>query len=307
MNIRTVFHCFHSRKPEHNLLPSGTFFLIDTANLLGHTGPQHAARTLGAVSADLSAQGYRAVFFLEYRSYVWVRRRQDSERDASLLDAFVGREDFALVDEDVGLEKSEADAIILQAAEALPGSVCLTKDKFMDYAGIHPNIIPGRILGFTVVKLDDRMLIAVKGLKRAISIGAAGLKTTFEKSSLEHEANDSQRDCVASVVTRRSGSTSAGGVCSERSAKRYAARTVSKHSKKNLEDIRALVAGDWDYREPLNDDREKRRAECERRYSRLRIQAIREGRFHLPHFSSKRREEAGLAALGAMLNYGRVA
>ena len=307
MNIHNVFNCFHSRKPEHNLLPSGTFFLIDTANLLGHTGPQHAARTLEAVSADLSAQGYRAVFFLEYRSYVWVRRRQDSEGDASLLDAFVGREDFALVDEDVGLGKSEADAIILQAAEALPGSVCLTKDKFKDYAGIHPDIIPCRVRGFTVVKLDDRMLIAVSGLKRAISIDAAGLKTTFGESSVAFAAKDSQSGCAASVVRHRSGSVYADCVCTKRHAKRYAARITLKPSKKNLEEIRALVAGDWDCHESFNEDREKRRVESDRRYRRIRIQAIREGRFHLPHFSSKHREEAGLAALGAMLNYGRVA
>ena len=89
MNIHNVFNRFFSRKPEHDLLQSGTFFLIDTANLLGYTGPLHAARTLESVSAGLTAQGYRAVFFLEYRSYVWVRCNQDSAIDVCGIDAFV--------------------------------------------------------------------------------------------------------------------------------------------------------------------------------------------------------------------------
>ena len=302
MNIHNVFNRFFSRKPEHDLLPSGTFFLIDTANLLGYTGPLHAARTLESVSAGLTAQGYRAVFFLEYRSYVWVRCNQDSAIDVCGIDAFVKRADFVMVDEDDGSGKSEADSVILQVAEALPESVCLTKDKFKDYAGIHPEIVPERVMGFTVVKLDGRMLIAVNGLKSAISIDAVGIKATFGKSPFAFGAMNSPRDFSASAVTRRAGSVYADDVYLKRSAKRTAMRTATKHSKKNLEAIRALAGDDWDRRDSLEHDQGKRRVECERRYCRLRIQAIREGRFQLPHFSAKHREAVGLVALGARLN-----
>ena len=84
-----------------------------------------------------------------------------------------------------------------------------------------------------------------------------------------------------------------------------------KPSKRELAAIRNLAScsrdDDWDIRSLLDAKREVRRIRSARRDERLRARAIREGSWRFAHFSHKRREAAGIAALGAQLGYGRVA
>lgn len=300
---KKFFDRFINRKPERKLLPMGTCFLIDAANLLGWTGPQHAARTLEAMFSGLVSQGYKALFFMEYRSYVWIRSRQGSHVDVALFDAFVDRDEFTLIEEDVWGEKTEADDRILQVAESLPGSVCLTKDRFDDYDGIHQDIVrSGRVLDFTVVKYEDRMFIAASGLCRAVVINGSDLKTLFGKPTIKQEVDASSSNLAGIEDSSCSAHVLVDDGCSRRSM-RCAARTAMKPSKRSLEAVRAIAVSDVDGCTSSGCDREKCHVEAERRYRRLRVQAIRDGDFSLSHFSLKRRRAADIAALGARIVY----
>ena len=160
-----------NRKPDRKVLGAGTFFLFDTANLLATTGHSRAARTLEMISRALVSQGYRALFFLERRSFDYVRVRQDSAQDAAMLEAFARRGDVVLLDEERGGLRSEADDAMLQLAEVLPNSVCISKDRFRDYAAIHPGIVKsGRVRGYSPVLIGDAMYIMIPGLRRAVVI-----------------------------------------------------------------------------------------------------------------------------------------
>ena len=293
-----------SRKPDRKVLRAGTFFLFDTANLLASTGLRRAARTLEVISWDLASQGYRTLFFLERRSFDYVRARQDSVQDAAMLEAFARRGDVVLLDEECGGEKSEADDAMLQLAEVLPNSVCITRDKFLDYAAIHPGVVKsGRVRGYKVVRLDDAMYITIKGLKRAVVIDGIRSESAFAAIRSELEAKASPISDEWNVDD--------AGLCAKVDGARRAGRSKAKPSRRALAAIRDLALcsedEDWDSRFLIDAKREARRIHSARRNIRLRARAIREGSSRLSHCSRKRREAAGIAVLGSRLGYGRIA
>ena len=294
------FYTRTNRKPDRKVLGAGTFFLFDTANLLASTGYRRAARTLEVISGDLTSQGYRAVFFLERRSYNYARG-QGSLQDAAMLKAFAMRRDVVLIEEALGGERSESDDAMLQIAEVLPNSVCISNDRFRDYAAIHPGIVKSdRVRGYNLARIDDKMYITIPGLKRAVVINDMGSES-------------------ASAAVRSVPEVKAPPVCVEANADEYAPCMVAagarrqggKPSRRRLAAIRNTAShrgdDDWDSRLLLDAKMEARRIHSARRSARLRARAIREGSWRFAHFSRKRREAAGIAALGAQLGYGRIA
>ena len=293
-----------SRKHDRKVLRTGTFFLFDTANLLASTGPSRAARTLEVISGDLASQGYRTIFFLERRSYNYVCVRQDSPRDAAMLRAFARREDVVLLDEESVGERSESDDAMLQIAEVLPNSVCITNDRFRDYAAIHPGIVKSdRVRGYKVLRLDDTMYITIQGLKRAVVIDGMWNESASAVARSEQEAKASPISDECNVDD--------AGLCAKVYGARRAGRSKAKPSRRALAAIRdiALCSGDddWDNRSLLDAKREARRIHSARRNARLRARAIREGSWRSAHFSRKRLEAAGIAALEARLGCGSIA
>ena len=297
-------HGRRNLKHDRTVLRTGTFFLFDTANLLASTGHKHAARTLEKVSENLASQGYKAVFFLERRSYAYVRDRQGSAQDVAMLKAFARRENFVLLGEERGEERSESDDFMLQLAEVLPDSVCISRDKFRDYAAIHPDIVKsGRVRGFAVLHLDNMMYIMITGLKCAIKIDGMGNDASSVVALPVPEVK------VSPISVERNVDDSV--LCAKVDGVRRAGRPKVKPSKRELAAIRNLAScsrdDDWDIRSLLDAKREVRRIRSARRDERLRARAICEGSWRFAHFSHKRRAAAGIAALGAQLGYGRVA
>ncbi len=293
-----------NRKHYRTVLRTGTFFLFDTANFLSRTGHERAARTLEEVSEQLASQEYRAVFFLERRAYDYACDQQGSAQDLAMLKAFAGRENFVLLGEERGEERSESDDAMLQLAEVLPNSVCISRDKFRDYAPIHPDIVKsGRIRGFTVLHLDNVKYIMIKGLKRAIMINDMRKEATTVVAWPVPEVKASPMNVKRDVDD--------SGLCAKVDGARCAGHPKVKSSKRALVAIRDLAScnrdDDLDSRSLLDDKKKERRTHSARRDERLLARAIREGSWQFAHFSHKRREAAGIAALGAMLGYGRVA
>ena len=303
--MHSKFLYYHtSHKHDRKLLETGTFFLFDTANLLASTGYRRAARTLEVISWNLTSQGYRAVFFLERRSYNYARGQQGSLQDAAMLKAFARRGDVVLIEEALGGERSESDDAMLQLAEVLPNSVCISNDRFRDYASIHPDILKsGRVRGYNARRFNDAMYIMIPGLKRAVVIDGMWNEdvSAVDRPLPEVKAPPA---CVEAKADEYAPCAVAAGT-------RRAERPEAKPSKRKLADIRALALcsrdDDWDDRSLLDAKREARRIHSARRNVRLRARAIREGNWRLAHCSRKRREAAGIAALGARLGYGRIA
>ena len=291
-------------KQARKLLRTGTFLLFDTANLLASTGYKHAARTLDKVSEQLASHGYRVVFFLERRSYAYVCRRQGSAQDVDMFKTFTRRRNFVLLGEELGEERSESDDAMLQLAEVLPDSVCISGDRFRDYAAIHPDIVKSdRVRGFTVLHLDDKKYIIIMGLKCAIKIDGMGNDASSVGARSVPEVK------VSPISVKRDVDDS--GLCAKVDGARRAGHPEVKSSKKALAAIRELASynrgDDWDGRSLLDAKKEARRIRSALRNERLRARAIREGSWRFVHFSHKRRKAAGIAALGAKLVYGRIA
>jgi hypothetical protein len=256
------------------------------------------------VSENLASQGYRAVFFMERRSYVYVRGRQGSAQDSAMFKTFAGRKDFVLLDEDRGGERSESDDAILQLAEALPDSLCISNDRFRDYAAIHPDIVKsGRVRRFAVLRLDDKMYLIIMGLKRAVMIDRKGGTAVPVVARSVPEVRVSPISVKRNVVD--------SDLCAKVDGVRRARHPEVKSSKRALAAIRELAScnrdDDCDNRLLLDAKREARRIHSARRNVRLRARAIREGSWRFMHFSHKRREAAAIAALGVQFGYGRAA
>lgn len=153
-----------ARKPAYRPLAKGTTLLLDTANLIGKLGPEHAAARLGAVVRTLEERGYKALLFWEYRSLGWTLGHQVSIGDAAALEEFARTGNVSLV-------REEADLALLQAAQALPDSVVVTGDRLADYADAFPGIVAtSRHRSFSVVRVDGSVLLTIFGLKDAIVI-----------------------------------------------------------------------------------------------------------------------------------------
>lgn len=152
------------KKPNYRLIPNGTTILVDTANVLGIMGPQHAAHRLSAIESALSERGHKAVFFIENRALGWVRCRQESCEEADALEAFCSRPNVSKVGD-------EADLPILQIASALSDSVILTRDHYEEYREVFPEIVGSdRLCTCSSVTVGDKTLFSIVGLRDAIVI-----------------------------------------------------------------------------------------------------------------------------------------
>lgn len=299
----------HSNKLERQALKEGTVFLWDTANLLGFTGPENAAQILGAIADELKTQGYKAVFFLEFRTYTWARCNQLCTADTDALDAFVKREDVALVSNNgAPQDKSEADSPILQVAEAIDGSVCASNDHFADYAKLHPGIVgTDRVCPFTTLKVLGKTIITIEGLTRAIVVD----HTKGDVVAADDVAAEPQNQpaSVPEPVVVTMGLAAVAEKYARKGDIHNAVRIYAKMAKKDPEGYRALadmygegigVCADLKKAakyERLARKQEKRRVECEKRYNRLRVQSARDGNYQVSHFSAKRRKALRLASI----------
>lgn len=163
---RAMYPC----KPSFVPIAANTMLLWDASNLLGAAGAENAARTFAAISESMSEQGYKTMFFIERRCLTWALHNQRSTDEADELDAFARRGDVVIVG-DGGNGTGEADSAILQMAEAMPGSVCVTRDRYEDYAHAYPGIVgTDRIRSFSVAKAGGKSMILVNGLAHAIVV-----------------------------------------------------------------------------------------------------------------------------------------
>ena len=87
------------------------------------------------------------------------------------LAEFAARADVVVVEDGGRKDGGEADCAMLQMAEVFEDSVCLTQDRFLDYANVHPSIVgTRRVRPFSVAMLEGRIIVLVSGLVRAIAI-----------------------------------------------------------------------------------------------------------------------------------------
>ena len=182
-----------ARKPTYRPLAKGTTLLLDTANLIGKLGPEHAAARLWVIVRTLEERGYKALLFWEYRSLGWTLGHQVSIGDAAALEEFAHGKDVSLV-------REESDLALLQAAQALPDSIIVTGDRLADYADAFPGIVAtSRHRSFSVVRVDGRALLTIYGLKDAIVITDPVAAETVE----EPESVDWELEVDQEVLQRR--------------------------------------------------------------------------------------------------------
>lgn len=182
-----------ARKPSYHPLAKGTTLLLDTANLIGKLGPEHAAARLAAIVSTLEERGYKALLFWEYRSLGWTLGHQVSIGDAAALEEFAHGKDVSLV-------REESDLALLQAVQALPDSIIVTGDRLADYADAFPGIVAtSRHRSFSVVRVDGRALLTIYGLKDAIVITDPVAAETAE----EPESVDWELEADQEVLQRR--------------------------------------------------------------------------------------------------------
>ncbi len=319
----------HPRKPAYQPIESGTVFLWDTANLLGATGAENAAQTFKTIAQTLTGQGYKALFFIERRCLTWALCNQRTEDEVAELDAFVRQGDVVVV-EDGGNGAGEADCAILQMAEALPGSVCVTRDHYEDYAHVYPDIVgTNRIRSFSVAKTCGKTMILVNGITHAIVVengqGQVGVAPNASNVSVSApETLPVVPQVVAPIAAKvvvpvaetgnsirhRSGLLRAAGECVRRGDAQGAVRIYEKVAKREPAAYRALaemyrggkgvpVDGKKATRyERLARKSEKSRRARNMRERRLRAEAIRGNRHAIGHFAIKRREALDLAIFG---------
>lgn len=318
------------RKPEYRPIAPGTMFLWDASNLLGVVGAENAVRTFGAIAASMSEQGYKPMFFIERRCLTWALHNQRSTDEAAELSAFARRDDVVVVG-DGGNGTGEADCAILQMAEALPDSVCVTRDHYGDYAHAYPGIVgTNRIRSFSVTRLVGKMLILLSGVAHAIiveespvrtapapavaaeSASSAGTPESAPAAGVDvAEARDGRacRDRVG-ASTERKGLLAVAEECLRHGDAPRAERIYAKAAKDDPAAYRALadmyregkaVPADGKKAaryERLARESEKSRKECRLRERRLRVEAIRSGRFSIQHFAEKRRRALNIVTCG---------
>ena len=316
---------WRSRKPEFRPIASGTMFLWDASNLLGEVGPENAVRTFGAIAATMSEQGYKPMFFIERRCLTWTLQNQRSTDDAAELRAFARRDDVVVVG-DGGNGAGEADCAILQMAEAMPGSICVSRDRYSDYAHAYPGIVgTDRIRSFSVTRPGGKMLILLNGIAHAIVVEEGPTRTvpvsavpaeSVSNAGTPESAPTVEADVTEARVGRTCGDRS--GTLAERKGLLAVADECHRHGDvPRAERIYAKVAKDDPaayraladmYREGkavpadgkkaarydrLARDSEKIRRECSLRERRLRAEAIRNGRHSVDHFAARRRQALG--------------
>ena len=299
------------RKPAFAPIAAGATFLWDAANLFGMAGVENAAQTLSAISDSMSKQEYKTMFFIERRCLTWALHNQKSAEEAAELDAFSRRGDVVVVG-DGGSGLGEADCAILQMAEALPGSICVTRDRYEDYAHTYPGIVgTNRIRSFSVAKIGDKTMVLVDGVAHALVVeygrrqeevvpNVSPAATSAEVPIRTGDNNIGIRRGLFAVADRHVRRGDAQGavrlyarVAKQDSAAYYSLAEMYREG-------RAVCADSKKARhyERLARASEKRRRECSLRDRRLRAEAIRAGRPAVSHFAVKRREALGLAIFG---------
>ena len=318
------------RKPEYRPIAPGTMFLWDASNLLGVVGAENAVRTFEAIAASMSEQGYKPMFFIERRCLTWALHNQRSTDEATELSAFAQRGDVVVV-EDGGNGTAEADCAILQMAEALPDSVCVTRDHYGDYAHAYPGIVgTNRVRSFSVTRLLGKMLILLSGVAHAIIVeespaptdpapavaaeSASNAETPESAPTVEADVTEARevRACRdrSGALARRKGLLAVADECLRHGDVSRAERLYAKAAKDDPAAYRALadmyregkavpVDGKKALRyERLARDSEKSRRECGLRERRLRAEAIRNGRCSIRHFAEKRLQALNIVTCG---------
>ena len=195
--VRPASHEPHrvcQRKPDFKPIAAGSVFLVDVSNLLGKTGVEHAAQILEGMSRSLSGMGYKSMFFIERRSLTWARCNQLAESEVAALVSFFRRDDAVVIEDGGRKDGSEADCAMLQMAEALQNSICVTCDHFADYAKAHPAIVGSdRVRSFSIAKHEGKMMVLVNGLKCPIVVELTNHEEA-KCTSLPASATASARD-----------------------------------------------------------------------------------------------------------------
>ena len=300
----------HSRKSAFVPAPEGTLFLWDVANLIGEAGPDQAANLLDSISASLLAQGYQSMFFIERRALNWTKYNQSSLEDFAALEAFVRRDDFTVVARGGNAyENDEADCAILQVAEAIPNSMCVSNDRFSDYANAHPGIVgSSRVCSFSVSRIGGLRIVAVNGLRRAIVVEPQLYEST--RGALE-ESISNVHEYYAGEIRDDADHTGLFSVADnylQRGDAQNAERLYAKVARKDPagydalaemycggKTVRADVRKVMRY-ERLSRESTKGLRERILRDRRLRARTLRFGERDLTHFSVKRRKALRIAA-----------
>lgn len=156
-----------SRKPAFAPCPKGTTFLIDLSNFLGAVAGRRGADWVDAIEKSLTESGYSVLFFVERRCLAWARYQQATESDVDRLLALEKRFDRVTVI----FGRGEADLAILQVADAVPGSVCISRDSFRDYEAAFPAIVGSdRVKSFTLANVAGKSVLSIDGVRDPISL-----------------------------------------------------------------------------------------------------------------------------------------
>jgi len=175
------------RKPDYSIIAPGTTLLVDGANLIGKLGADDSVNILRTVRAEIESRGYKAVLFLDYRAYSWLKHNQESEEKLSALVQFVEKGGVSLVN-------GEADLVILQCARQIPETICISDDGFLDYHSAFGDIVgTPRVRRFTWIEIGGRRLLSIDGFADAIEINKEkALEVPVEKVE-EAEASVEKR------------------------------------------------------------------------------------------------------------------
>lgn len=182
-----------SPKPQVKLIPNGTVLLVDLANVLGAFSERKlrasfAVPLFKALQKDLTALGYKPHFLLERRALEWVVRCQTDIDKGRLFRRLCADTDTVSI---VCGSKAEADFPLLQMASALPDSVCVSRDRFRDYATAFPDIVgTNRVRTFALRTIPgDRVpSVFIDGIKAPIrltetEVPSEGVVTPTEKDA----------------------------------------------------------------------------------------------------------------------------
>ena len=151
-----------AKKQEFVPLPAGTQLLIDLPNLIGELEADHCAEWMRAIESSRLNSGYGVKFFTEERSMRWAidhQRTRKEERD--LKDICECKNLVTIIHGD----KEEADLAIMQTASVIPNSVCVSCDKYRDYAKAYPNIVgTQRVRPFTTSTIFGNKMLHITGI-----------------------------------------------------------------------------------------------------------------------------------------------
>ena len=160
-------------KPRFEPIPIGSALLVDFANLIGgfkveESPASQAIPLMESMEKGLEAMGFTVHFFIEHRTLTWVATNQANHEDGPRFVELCGRTDKVTV---VGGWQSEADTAILQTATALPNAVCISRDRYRDFAGEYPEIVgTARVRAFNIVRISGNTLLCIDGIKSPIAV-----------------------------------------------------------------------------------------------------------------------------------------